>query len=57
MGLVPCLVYSRICGYLTATKNWNKGKLQEYAERINFKVPAEGLENGKHVDCERERPD
>jgi len=36
---VPCEIYSRIVGYLTATQNWNAGKQQEFVERQTFHVP------------------
>ena len=36
---VPCLVYSRIVGYLTPTSQWNIGKRQEFKERKVFKQP------------------
>lgn len=39
---VPCEVYSRIVGYLRPTMNWNKGKLQEFAERRPYRVSEEG---------------
>ena len=35
---VPCLVYSRIVGYLTPVGNWNAGKQQEFEDRVTFKV-------------------
>lgn len=31
-------VYSRITGYYRPVQNWNDGKLQEYAERVNYDV-------------------
>jgi hypothetical protein len=33
-------VYARIVGYYRSVRNWNKGKKEEYTERINF----DGLE-------------
>ena len=39
---VPCLVYSRVVGYLTPTQNWNKGKRQEWNERKTYHVPGSG---------------
>ncbi|MFP4522767.1 MAG: ribonucleoside triphosphate reductase, partial [Fibrobacterota bacterium] len=30
-------VYARIVGYYRPVQNWNKGKKQEYKERVNFK--------------------
>ena len=35
---VPCEVYSRIVGYFRPTYSWNKGKLQELAERKDYVV-------------------
>ncbi len=32
-----CEVYSRIVGYLRPVQQWNKGKAEEYAQRVNFK--------------------
>lgn len=37
---VPCLVYSRVVGYLTPVENWNTGKKQEFADRKVFALPA-----------------
>ncbi len=36
-------VYSRITGYYRPVANWNDGKLQEYANRTEYKVEASGL--------------
>lgn len=33
---VPCEVYSRIVGYLRPVQAWNKGKQQEFTERVTF---------------------
>ena len=41
----PCLVFSRIVGYFSAVnKDWNAGKLAEWADRVPFNV-----NGGKHV--------
>lgn len=32
----PTEVYSRITGYYRPVKNWNDGKAQEYADRVNY---------------------
>lgn len=29
-------VYSRVVGYLRPTRNWNKGKAEEFKERVEF---------------------
>ncbi|MBR3484102.1 MAG: ribonucleoside triphosphate reductase [Lachnospiraceae bacterium] len=31
-------VYSRITGYYRPVQNWNDGKLQEYADRVNYDI-------------------
>ena len=33
-----CEVYSRVVGYLRPVKQWNKGKKQEFKERVTYKV-------------------
>jgi hypothetical protein len=33
-----CIIYSRVVGWLTPTKNYNKGKAAEYGDRKFFKV-------------------
>lgn len=33
-----CIVYSRVVGWLTPVKNYNKGKAAEYKDRKFFKV-------------------
>jgi ribonucleoside-triphosphate reductase len=38
----PAEVYSRIVGYYRSVRNWNKGKREEYGERLMFK-PDESL--------------
>jgi len=34
----PCEVYSRVVGYLRPVQQWNKGKQEEFKERLEFKV-------------------
>ncbi len=34
----PCEIYSRVVGYHRPIKNWNKGKQEEFRERVTFKV-------------------
>ena len=48
-------VYSRIVGYYRSLRNWNKGKRQEYVERLPFvvspeapKAPAASASAGKN---------
>jgi len=33
-----CIIYSRVVGWLTPTKNYNKGKAAEYKDRKFFKI-------------------
>jgi ribonucleoside-triphosphate reductase len=49
---IPCLVYSRIVGYLTPIQSWNKGKRQEWDERRAYHVPASN--DGEQVPVVRE---
>ncbi len=32
----PCQVYSRVVGFLTPTSQWNKGKREEWKDRVAF---------------------
>ncbi len=34
----PCEVFSRIVGYIRPVQQWNPGKVQEWRDRVNFKV-------------------
>jgi ribonucleoside-triphosphate reductase len=44
-----CEVYSRIVGYYRPTANWNRGKKEEFKERITFAVPSTShLEHKAH---------
>ena len=36
MGRTKCEVWSRVCGYLRPTKDWNEGKLEEFKDRADF---------------------
>lgn len=33
-----CLVYSRVVGYYSAVQNWNRGKRQEFKERVYYDI-------------------
>jgi len=35
----PCEVFSRICGYLRPTTQWNRGKQSEWKDRKPFIAP------------------
>ena len=34
---IPTEVYARIVGYYRPIASWNKGKKDEYKQRVNFK--------------------
>lgn len=34
----PCEIYSRVVGYHRPIQNWNKGKQEEFKDRVTFKV-------------------
>jgi hypothetical protein len=34
----PCLVYSRVCGYLVPSNQYNPGKLSEFEDRSVYNV-------------------
>jgi anaerobic ribonucleoside-triphosphate reductase len=34
----PCLTYSRVCGWLAPTANFNPGKKSEREDRVDFKI-------------------
>lgn len=34
-------IYSRVTGYFRPVSNWNKGKKEEFKDRVTFLVPAE----------------
>ena len=36
MGKQKCQVYSRIVGYVSPISEWNKGKLEEYEDRVEY---------------------
>ncbi len=33
-----CEIWSRIVGYLRPVKNWNRGKREEFRERVPYKI-------------------
>jgi len=33
-----CEVFSRVCGYIRPTNNWNEGKVAEFEDRVEFEV-------------------
>jgi len=34
-------VYSRVVGYYRPIKNWNKGKTEEFDDRVEFKIKSD----------------
>ncbi len=36
MGRTRCEVWSRVCGYLRPTAQWNEGKVEEFKDRTLF---------------------
>jgi len=37
---MPAEIWCRTCGYFRPIANQNKGKAEEFRERVNLKVPA-----------------
>jgi len=46
-GRVKCTVWSRVCGYLRPTTNWNEGKIAEFEDRKLFTIEGQHDENSK----------
>ena len=40
MKEMPCMIYSRVCGYFQPVQSWHKGKQEEYNQRVEYKVNA-----------------
>jgi anaerobic ribonucleoside-triphosphate reductase len=40
---IPCEIYSRVVGYYRPVAQWNKGKQEEWNEKIFYKIPVEKL--------------
>ena len=36
---VPCIVMSRVVGYISIVSQWNKGKKQEWKDRVTYGEP------------------
>jgi len=34
----PVICYSRVCGWFSPTANWNRGKKEEFKDRVGFKI-------------------
>jgi hypothetical protein len=38
MRLVPCEIYSRVCGFFRPVDSWNIGKRKEFGERKLYNI-------------------
>lgn len=38
--VITCEVYSRVCGYFRPVSGWNAGKLAEFMDRVDTKIPS-----------------
>jgi len=38
-----CVIYSRVVGYLSPVRNWNKAKKSEFSDRKTFDVKREEI--------------
>ena len=47
----PVEVYCRVCGFFRPVKQFNKGKKEEFFERVNFKF-TENIKNESKEDKE-----
>jgi len=36
---IPCMIFSRVTGYYSDSNTWHKGKKEEFANRVNYKLP------------------
>jgi anaerobic ribonucleoside-triphosphate reductase len=34
----PCLIYSRVVGYIQSVDSWNAGKAEEFKDRVTFNI-------------------
>lgn len=41
--MIKVEVYSRIAGYFRPVNQWNKGKREEFSERMEYKINQEAL--------------
>jgi hypothetical protein len=55
MAKVPTQIYSRVAGYFAMvfhgekSGNWNRGKTEEFKERVVYKIPEEFLTPEKEL--------
>jgi len=50
---IPCMVYSRVCGFYRPVCGWNKGKTEEFKERKTYKIP-KGLNNNERESLQKD---
>lgn len=41
---IPCEVYSRVVGYIRPVNQWNRGKREEFYDRVMLKFDNQKLE-------------
>ena len=47
MEKIKCEIYSRISGYFRPVNQWNKGKQEEFKDRVSVKIPELECQNKK----------
>lgn len=45
---IPCLVYSRVVGYLRPVQFWVESKQEEFKDRVTYKMQEEKEKENKH---------
>ncbi|MBD3329650.1 hypothetical protein GF357_04105 [Candidatus Dojkabacteria bacterium] len=48
----PCEVYSRVVGYLSPVKNWNRGKKSEWNKRKNYNSQKSPSTTARKMQCD-----
>lgn len=41
-----CIIYSRVVGWMTPIRNWNKGKQAEFDQRKEFVIDEQSFQGG-----------
>jgi hypothetical protein len=49
MQRTKCEVYTRIVGYIRPVQSWNKGKAEEYKDRVTFRESV-SLESARRIE-------
>lgn len=49
---MPTEIYSRVTGYYRPTSNWNKGKQEEFKDRVTYDVTGKKSQDVKDSDRE-----